>query len=178
MTREEIYDQLLVNKGIRNSLSRVENEMDELEDSEIVQRYIRCKHYLDKNKHLKDMDDSDILDSIIATDRETLDEIYFCYGNDFIGHAKKIGGYYIEEHSFGTLAIKHGIRVSKYRSFRNPNEVIIIPSEEAKEFESTHEVVMSATLTPEDEYLDIRRSMYIEKAGLVKKNNGRVLVRQ
>ena len=162
MEVEELKQKYNVALSIRDSLPACEAEITKLEEDENVKKYLRLKAHQEKYEHLKHLTDRDILDGIIAEDEDLLTtDTYFCYGKDFIGHPKKIGGYYIDPMSTSPFRLQ-GTRVTKYQNIAKPSDIIIIPSTEAYEFEKTHNTIYKNTDNPEEEYKEIRRNMYLK----------------
>ena len=157
---EQVLNEYNMRRCLRDSLSICKEEIAILEENEAVKRYLRLKNHYELYGHLEHKSDDAILDEIIMEDSQTLNEdIYFCYGKDFIGHPKKVGGYYIDQNQT-SISRLHGIMVTKYRNIANPKDIVIIPSTEASEFELSHHVIYHNTEETEQEYYDIRRGRY------------------
>ena len=148
--------------SIRDSLSIARAELETLEEDTIVQRYIRLRNYIEENSYLENKKDYDILDAILAItpDLELEDDYYFCFGKNFTGYPKKIGGYYIDNNPH-TRRINPGTKVTKYQSLSRINDIVIIPSVNASEFEQEHRVCFHRTDNPEEEYTEIRRNRFL-----------------
>ncbi len=160
MKIEDIIQEYNMKRVLRDTLPTCDAEISILEEDEKVQKYIRLKAHQERYNHLRKQTDDDILDNIITDEDELIKEdIYFCYGKDFIGHPKKAGGYYIDANQVTALR-SHGIRVTKYRNLTKPNEIIIIPSSEALSFEAEHQTIFRHTAVPDEEFYEIRRSLY------------------
>lgn len=163
MNIEELHQELNTQLSIKSSLSTCETEMSLLEQDENVKRYLRLKRYYEQSLHLKKQNEDDILDDLIKNDTSILEEdIYLCFGRNFLGHPKKIGGYYIEPGS-GPFTRLHGTIVSKYQNLRDPKDTVVIPSVESSKFESTHHTIFHSTAVPDEEYQEIRRNLYKRK---------------
>ncbi len=163
MDIEKIRQEYNVKRVIRDSLPHCAAEIEILEEDELVQKYIRLKEHQQQYSYLQNQTDEDILSTIISNDSETLDDVYFCYGKNFMGHLKMQGGYYIEPYNATSIRRLHGIRVAKYRNLADPRDVIIMPSTEIEEFESTHQVIQYTTAVPDEEYYHLRMQMYEQK---------------
>ncbi len=163
MAIDKVKQELNMKLALRDSLPVCELEMQLLEQNEAVKKYLLLKKHYEQYQELKYQSDDKILDGIIATDSETLedDNSYFCYGKDYIGHPYRKGGYYIDNNDsplFRLIAFK----VAKYRNIANPNKIIIMPSDETEGFEEAHEIIHSITDSPESEYLEIRRNKFLQ----------------
>ena len=160
MEIDKIVQEYNMKLCLRDSLPTCEAELKELEEDENVQKYIRLRAHYEKYKALEGKSDNDVLDDVIRTDNETIEEnIYFCFGKNFTGHPKMNGGYFIEQR-LGTIRLLHGIRVAKYVNLANPLDIIILPASETEAFEEACKTIDHQTDTPEQEYADIRREMY------------------
>lgn len=150
--------------SIRDSLPIAKSELEELEEYEEVQRYIRLKHYLDEYSSLENQSDQEILDAILSQvpDLELEDDIYFCFGKNFNGFLKMIGGYYIAE-KVSPIRLNPGIKVAKYKSLSRIQEEIIIPTDETGTFEQEHQIYNHQTKDPNAEYLELRRKLFMQK---------------
>ena len=163
MDISELREEYNIKLSIRDSLPIANAEMQSLEEDENVQRYIRLKNYLEEHSYLAGKRDEEILDAILAItpDLELEDDFYFCHGKNFTGYPKKIGGYYIDNTPH-PMRLNPGIKVTKYQSVSRINDIVIIPSTEAHEFEQEHPVHFHLTDNPEEEYRDIRRNLYLQ----------------
>ncbi len=160
MTIEEIKQKYNIDRSIRDALSSCQEEISKLEEDENVKKYIRLKTHYETYKELEKLSDDTILDHIIEEDKDILEEdIYLCFGKDFLGRPKKVGGYYIES-SINPTFTHYTIHVTKYVNLANPSDIVIIPSTEASDFEKEHQTIYHMTSNPEEEYRMIRRNLY------------------
>jgi hypothetical protein len=145
--------------SIRDSLPIAKAEQASLEEDENVQRYNKLKKYIEGNSHLEGKKDNEILDELLSAipDLELEDDFYFCFGKNFNGYSKKTGGYYIDN-AYHSMRLHPGIKVTKYQSISRINDIVIIPSVEAYQFEQEHQVYFHLTDNPEEEYKEIRRN--------------------
>ena len=160
MKIEKIKEEFNTRLSIRDSLKVCEQEIANLEENEVVQRYLRLKAYYEQNRYLKNRSDDLILDGVIREDNEKKsDDIYFCYGKDFIGHCRLIGDYVID---YKTRPFRlNAIQLAKYQNIADPNDEVILPTVETEEFEKTHSIMFPETENPAQEYIDIRRQLYL-----------------
>lgn len=161
MKIEKIKEEYNTRLSIRDSLKVCEQEIANLEEDETVKRYLRLRAYYEQNKHLKTKSDDLILDSVIREDNDKItDDTYFFYGKDFIGHCRRIGGYVID---YSTRPFRlNGIRLARYQNLADPNDEVILPLDQMAEFEQTHNILMPETENPAQEYIDIRRKLYLD----------------
>ena len=152
-TINERYNMLL---SIRDTLPITEVELRALEELEDVQRYIRLQEYYKKYRELGSQSDIEVLREAIKGDTSLNTEMYFCYGHNLPGAIKKIGEYYIRE----DIGNSTYLPVSKYRSLKREEEIIILPFIEDKKFEKKHEITYAQTKDPEQEYQELRLKLY------------------
>lgn len=164
MEINEIKEQLDIRLSIRDTMDIAKSELADLEEDENVRRYIELSKYCGKYGYLEQMPDDAILDEIISVSEEVpeLADTYFCFGKDFNGLPKKIGGYYIGTRNGYRFAVK----VSQYRKLSGSSENIIIPTRESEDFEQHHTIIHAQTSKPEEEYRIIRREAYKRLMGL------------
>lgn len=163
MKIDKIIQEYNMNLCLRDSLPTCDAEIQELEEDENVQKYIRLTEHRKKYQHLRKQTDADILDDVIKNDNEVIDEdVYFCYGKNFIGHPRLAGGFYIEQHTRGSIRRLSGFVAAKYRNLAKPDEIIIMPRSETTAFEENHQTIQATTAVPEEEYYELRRHMYEE----------------
>ncbi len=163
MDRESIIREYESRLGTRDSLSSIDKELKDLEETEVVKRYLRLIHYLKENEHLIGKSDNEVLDDLL--DKVTLDEEekYFCFGKDYYGSMNKRGRYYIENVSSKyPFRLPHEIKLARYRSLIN-NKEVLIPVEEAKEFEDNNIVYFSHSNDRDEEYKALRRKLFNDK---------------
>ena len=161
MDRNSIYIEYTSRLSTRDSLGSIEKETSELEESEIVKRYLRLVHYLKSNEYLKDKNDKEVLDDLLDSVKQDEEESYFCFGKDFVGHIRKIGGYYID-YNPSSIRLNPGIRVAKYKSLVS-NEEVIIPIDETVEFEKNSTIYFPHMNDKEEEYKALRRTLFLNK---------------
>ena len=159
MNIEKLTQEFNVRRCLRDSLPTCKAEMEILEEDENVQKYLRLQQHYAQYESLAKKNDDTILDEIIENDIIEGDPTYFCYGKDFIGHPKKVGGYYID-HGVNPINRLQGTRVTRYQNLLNPADEVIIPSVEAEAFEKEHKVIFHTTDNPVEEYQDKRRIIY------------------
>ena len=140
---------------VRDSLSAVGTEIDELEKSEIIQRYNRLMNYYNQNIRLEDKTDDELLDETIQSSDPVpeLENTYFCMGRNYFGHVKKIGGYYL---AYGSK-FKSAVPLAYYKRLTGQPKEELVPLEEADAFEEKHEIIYAETKDPSNEFTKVRR---------------------
>ena len=157
MELKNVKQELNLRLSIKETLPIAKIEIEDLEEDEKVKKYISLKEYYKKYEQLLNQTEDEITDDIIKGEEIDLSsrDTYFCYGKDFPGYPKKIGGYYIRE--IHGPSLKSPIMLSYYRNIENDNDIVIIPSIEAKDFEEGHTIIYHITDNPEEEYRNLRR---------------------
>ena len=159
-TLKEDYYLLL---SIRDTLPLLKSEISELEEEEIIKKYLELTKYYDTYKSLENKPDTEIFEQLIKNDNSLLEDIYFCYGNNYPGYQTRIGTYYIKNKPSSIKELKPYILLAKYRNLRDPQDVIIMPREEQDSFNQSHSILNYKTENPELEYLQIRKKLYLEE---------------
>ncbi len=158
MNIEEISLEMEKRKIIRDRIIEVKERIKKLEESKLVKDYKELKDYLDEYQEF-DKNDDQILDDLIAGKVLDGDDTYFCFGRDFYGLPKKIGGYYIVERN----PYRKTKRVSRYKSINNESKEVIILSSDTHQFEEENRVIYRKTNNPMEEYKGIRRAKVISQ---------------
>ena len=173
MSISKINEDYNLQLSIRDSLSTLKAELSILEDNELIQRYLELKKYYEQNKDLEQKDDNTILDEVTKNDTSLEVESYFCYGNNFTGVLTKTGRYHINVLNYSSFVSPYYVQipVSKYRSFKDPNDIKIVPFDRVSLFEAANPIIYHQTDNPEEEYYELRRKFYLEE---IKNNNRRI----
>ena len=144
--------------SIRDSLSTLKSEISILSEDERVQKYLELMATYERFKHLENATDEEIFNNLVHEDKTIGENIYFCYGHNFVGRTNGIGKWYISNDYSRTY-----MPVSKYQNLKDEDDVVIVPFIERPEFESKHTIREALTSDPEQEYNEIRRQMYREE---------------
>ena len=163
MDKESIIREYESRLSTRDSLSSIDKELKELEETEIVKRYLRLIHYLKENEYLIGKSDDEVLDDLL--DKVTIDEdeSYLCFGKDYYGSMNKAGRYHLANQSNKSfLKLPHEIKLARYRSLTS-NKEVLIPVEETNEFEENNVVYFSHSNDRDEEYKALRRKILKDK---------------
>ena len=161
MDRDSIYREYTSRLSVRDSLSSIEKEASELEENEIVKRYLRLINYLKSNEYLSGKSDDEVLDNLLDNVEQDDEEAYFLFGRDYTGHVRRTGGYYID-YNPSQFRLSAGVKLARYKSLIT-NKEVLITVDEIKEFENNHTVYYSHTTDPEEEFNTLRRKMFLDK---------------
>ena len=159
MNIEELKNEYQKRQEIRDDLQVAKEELISLKKDDTVGRYVDLSDFIAKYQEY-DKTNEQLLDELIAGVKiEDEEDIYFCFGRNFDGLPKKIGGYYIvDQRPF------HGaVKVSWYQNINNEKDKIIIPSTDSAAFEENHKVYYHLTDEPMEEYKNWRRSKFLKK---------------
>ena len=152
---KENYDLEL---SIKSTLDDTSNQINELLEDEKVQRYLGLITFYNKHKDLLNKNGNQILDEVIESTPpvEELENTFFCFGKEFMGRPKKVGGYYISEGNQFSSATK----VALYKRLSGSPISIIIPAEETQDFEKDRQIIYPQTPQLGEEFLLVRRNLY------------------
>ena len=164
MASDNIVKKYLENIRKREEVQEIREELTELYEDETVKRFLSLQNYFNEIRGLEGLSDDQVFDLVIRDDTSTLEDIWLCYGKEFIGRPYKTGGYFIVEKQnlFGLL---YGIKVAKYKNLKDLKEVII-PLDQCDDFEKQNQVLACVSDTPDREFIDIRRKLYYEKVSV------------
>ena len=158
MKIDEIKENYDLELSIKSTLDDTSSQINELLEDEKVQRYLGLITFYNKHKDLVGKDNNQILDEVIESTPpvEELENTFFCFGKEFIGHPKKVGGYYIcNGNKFLT-----GTKVALYKRLSGPSLSVIIPTEETEAFEKDRQIIYPETPELDAEFLLVRRNLY------------------
>ena len=163
MKIEDIEEEYNKKLEVRDNLSIVKEELNELEEDEKVKEYKYLKEYYDANKELDNLDDDSVLFSIIddvELELDKLPEVYFCLGKNIKARMNKKGEYYILPQEDTTKGLfKKTTYVGIYKNFKNPHIIKIIPVGDIREFEEKYPILRAGGYSGEDEYIKLRRAV-------------------
>ena len=144
----------------KNKKLEIELHLKELEglmQNENVRRFLELLEYdNDENRKLLLMND-DELEKYSEDMLEEEDKVYFRMGKKFCGFKRKNDSYMILSHSYDDYEL-----LSHYVSLTDSGDEVIIPYDDADEFEKSHNVVYCETLDSFDEYNKLSKE-YKEK---------------
>lgn len=171
MKVEEIsktYNQKL---ELRDNLKIVEEELKKLEEKETVKNYIKLKSFYDDNKEFANKKDDEILNMIIDYEHLELElhDCYFCLGKNYKAKINENGEYYIISDNNKSKRFNSQINVGVYKSFEDPEKIIIIPIKEVEKFEEEHPILYSKKSDIE-EYIRLRRLVVKDELDYYNKN--------
>lgn len=162
---------------IRDTLPSIKKEINELEEQDIIKKYIELRDLFDNNKELYNKTDNEILD--ITIDNQNIDinlnGCYFLLGNDYKALMKKNGEYFIlpEDSQFKMLFKPHQVAV--YKNIEDPSDIIIVPLKDVEKFEKEHVVIRKNEDDAETEYKKLRNLVYKDE---IKKIKNHVLTKK
>ena len=171
---EEIFKNKI---QIRDTLPSIKKEINELEEQDIIKKYIELRDLFDNNKELYNKTDNEILD--IAIDNQNIDinlnGCYFLLGNEYKALMKKNGEYFILPEDSQFKMLFRPLQVAVYKNFEDPSDIIIVPLKDVEKFEKEHAIIKRLDEDPEKEYKKLRNLVYKDE---IKEYKNKVLTKK
>lgn len=161
MEIEDLENEYQKQLEIRDSLPFLLEELEGLKEDENVKNYIKISTLLNDYKDI-DKSDDEILKNIIRNNKINLNlpDYYLGLGKNLSGSVNENGEYYILKKDYVAKRFNHVIKVAKYRSFEDPNDIVIIPMKEVEKFEKEHIITPLRGDNLDKEYNDYRVKIF------------------